>query len=115
MSTLHLPDVRAPGQYLIDMGLKPALAQHLSSVHMDFVARLRQVFESNFCRAIQGSRNLRLEHYRNVFVVQFKGTIQVLESQFISATWVWLRQAGLPTVFWPQTIDVKIPILLLFL
>jgi hypothetical protein len=115
MSTFHLPDVRAPAQYLIDMGLRPALARHLSSIYMDFVARYRQVFESYFCRAIQGSCHLRLEHYRDIFVVQFKGTIQVLESQFMSATWVWLCQAGLPTLFWPQCIDVKIPIFTIFL
>ena len=112
MSTFHLPDVRAPAQYLIDMGLRPALARHLSSVYMDFVARYRQVFESYFCRAIQGSCHLCPEHYRNIFDVQFKGTIQVLESQFMSATWFWLCRAGLPTLFWPQCIDVKIPILL---
>ena len=110
MSMFHLPDVRAPAQYFIDMGLRPAFARHLSSVYMDFVARLRQVFESYFCRAIRGNCDLHLEQYRDIFDVQFRGTTQVLESQFMSATWVWLRQAGLPTLFWPQCIDVKIPI-----
>jgi hypothetical protein len=114
LSTLYLPDVRAPAQYFIDMGLRPALARHLSSAYMDFVARLRQVFESYFCRAIQGSCHLRPEHYRDFFVVQFRGTIQVLKSQFMSATWVWLCRAGLPTLFWPQSIDVKIPIFTTF-
>jgi hypothetical protein len=114
MSTFHLPDVRAPAQYFIDMGLRHTLARHLSSVYMNFVARLRQVFESYFCRAIQGSCHLRLEHYRDIFVVQFKGSIQALESQFMSATWVWLCQAGRPTPFWPQCIDVKIPIFTIF-
>jgi hypothetical protein len=114
MSTFHLPDVRAPVQYLIDMGLRPVLARHLSSVFMVHVIRYRQVFESYFCRAIQGSSHLRPEHYRDIFVVQFRGTIQVLESQFMSATWVWLRQAGVPTLFWPQCIDVKLPIFTTF-
>lgn len=113
ISTIHIPDVQAPAQYLIDMGIRPTLARHLSSVYMDFVARLRQVFESYFCRAVQGSSHLRLEHYRDIFVVQFRGTIQVLESQLLSATRVWLCQAGLPTL-WPQCIDVKIPILATF-
>ncbi len=115
MSTFHLPDVQAPAQYFIGMGIRPALACRLSNIYVDLVARYRQVFESYFHRAIQGSRHLRLEHYRDIFVVQFKGTIQVLESQFMSATWVWLCQAGRPTLFWPQCIDVKIPIFTTFL
>jgi hypothetical protein len=45
---------------------------------MDFVARYRQVFESYFRRAIKGSCHLHPEHYRDIFVVQFRGTIQVL-------------------------------------
>jgi hypothetical protein len=115
MPPLHLPNVQAPAQYLIDMGLRPALARHLSCDFMDSVARYRQVFESYFCRAIQGSCHLRPEHYRDIFDVQFKGTIQVLGSQFMSAIWVWLCQAGLPTLFSPQCIDVKIPIFTTFL
>jgi hypothetical protein len=110
MSLFHLPDVQAPTQYLIGMGIRPALACRLSNVYMDFVARYRQVFESYFRRAIQGNCDLHLERYRDIFVVQFRGTIQVLESQFISAT----CQAGLPTLFWPQCIDVKILIFTTF-
>lgn len=110
-SPLHLPDVRELAQYLIDMGLKPALARRLSGVYMDSAARYRQVFESYFRRAIQGSRHLHPEHYRDIFVVYFRGTIQVLESQFMSAAWVWLRRAGLsPTIFWPRCMDVRIPL-----
>ena len=108
MSTFHLPDVQAPTHYLIGMGIRPALAYRLSNVYMGFVARYRQVFESHFRRAIQGNCDLHLEHYRDIFVIQFKGTIQVLQSQFMSTTWVWLCQAGLPTLLWPQSIDVKI-------
>ena len=115
MSTFHLPDVQAPVQYLIGMGIKPALARRLSNIYMDSVARCRQVSESYFRRAIQGSCHLRLEHYRDIFVVQFRGTIQALESQFMSATWVRLCQAGLPTLFWPQSIDVNTPIFSTFL
>ena len=107
MSTFHLPDVRELVQYLTGMGIRPALARRLSNIYMDLVARYRQVFESYFRRAIQGNCDLRLEHYRDIFVVQFRGTIQVLESQFISATWSWLCQAGLSTPFWPQCIDVR--------
>jgi hypothetical protein len=114
MSMFHLPNVQAPTQYLIGMGIRPALACRLSNIYMDFVARYRQVFESYFRRAIQGNYDLHLERYRDIFVVQFRGTIQVLESQFISATWVWLCQDGLPTLFWPQCIDVKIPIFTTF-
>ncbi|KAN0124824.1 hypothetical protein V8E52_001376 [Russula decolorans] len=108
LSTFHLPDVQAPTQYLIGMGIRPALACRLSNIYVEFVARYRQVFESYFRRAIQGNDDLHLEHYRDIFVVQFKGTIQVLGSQFMSAIWVWLCQAGLPTLFWPQSIDVRV-------
>ena len=111
VSPLRLPDVWAPSQYLVNMGLRPALARRLSNVYMDVVARYRQVFESYFRRAIQGSRHHHPERYCDIFVVQFKGTIQVLESQFMSAAWVWLCRAGLhPTHFWPQCIDVRIPV-----
>ena len=111
LSPLHLPDVGEPAQYLTDLGLKPALARHLSSSYMDIVARYRQIFESYFRRAIQGSCHLNPEHYCDIFVIQFKGTIQVLKSQLISAVWGWLRRAGLPpTIFGPRCIDVRIPV-----
>ena len=111
MSSLRLPDVWASSQYFINMGLKPALARRLSSVYMDIVTRYKQVFESYFCLAIQGSCHLHPEHYRDIFVAQCKGTIQVLESQLMSAACVWLCRAGLPpTLSWPQCIDVRIPV-----
>ncbi len=94
MSPLHLPEVRSPAQYLIDMGLRPALARRISSVYMDFVARYIQIFESHFCRTIHGSCLLNPEYYRNIFVIRFKGTIQVLASRIMSNTWVWLSQTG---------------------
>ena len=111
VSPLRLPDVWAPSQYFINMGFRPGLARRLSGVYMDIVARYRRVFESYFRRAIQGSCHHRPEHYCDIFVVQFKGTIQALESQFMSAAWVWLCRVGLaPALFWPQCIDVRIPV-----
>ena len=111
LTPLLLPDVREPAQYLIDMGLIPALSRRLSNDYMDIVSRCRQVFESYFRRAIQGSYHLHPEHYRDIFVVQFRGTIQVLESQFMSAAWVRLCRSGLsPALVWPQCIDVRIPV-----
>lgn len=111
LAPLYLPNVGEPAQYFIDMGLKPALSRRLSSVYMDIVARYKQIFESYFRRAIQGSCHLNPEHYCDIFVVQFRGTIQVLKSQFMSTAWVWLCRAGLaPAVFWPQSIDVRIPV-----
>jgi hypothetical protein len=109
MSPLHLPDVRSPTQYLIDMGLKPALAKRMSTIYMDFVARYRQVTESHFRRAIHGSCNINPEHYRNIFIVQFRSTIQELQSRIMSISWVWVCRAGLipaPVCF--QRIDVRI-------
>ena len=114
MSTFHLPDVQAPAQYLIGMGIKPALACRLSNIYMDFVTRHRQIFGSYFRRAIQGNCDLNLDHYRDTFVVQFRRTIQALGSQFMSAIWVWRCQVGQPTLFSPQCIDVKIPIFTTF-
>ena len=111
LSPLRLPDVGEPAQYLIDMGLRPALARRLSSVYMDIVSRYRGVFESFFCCAIRGSCHLNPEHYRDVFVVHFRGTIQVLASRMVSTAWVWLCQAGLPPAFSrSQHIDVGISI-----
>ena len=106
-SLLHLPDVQAPTQYLVDMGLRPALARRISSVYMDFVSRYRQVFESHFRRV----HSLHPEYYRDIFVVQFRDTIQAWESRIISTALVWLCQVGQPpTSSCPQRIDVRTPI-----
>ena len=111
LSPLHLPDVWTPSQYLINMGFRPPLARRLSSLYMDIVSRYRQVFESYFHRAIQGNYHHHSKHYCDIFVVQFRCTTQVLRSQFISAAWDWLSRAGLaPTLFWPQCIDVRMPV-----
>jgi hypothetical protein len=116
VSPLHLPDVQASTQHLIDMGLTVVLSTRLSGVYMELVARYRQVLESHFRRAIQGSCHLPPEHYRDTFVVQFKRTIQVLESQFISAARVLLCRTGqLPIHFRPQCIDVRSPVYTTFL
>ena len=106
---LHLPDVRSPVQYLIDMGLRPTLARYISSVYMEFVTRYRQVFRSHFRRVIHGGCHLQSEYYRDIFIVQFRGTIQVWESQFISTVWVWLCRVGLPpAASHPQCMDVSV-------
>ena len=102
---LRLPDVRTPGQDLIDLGLRPVLARRLSSVYMDFVARCRQVFELYFRRIIHGGCH-HPKYYRDVLVIQFNSTIQACESRIMSTAWVWLCQAGLsPTSF---SLDVRI-------
>jgi hypothetical protein len=104
---LYLPDVRSPVQYLIDMGLRPTLARHISSVYMEFVARHRQVFRSYFHRVIRGGCR-QPEYCREMFIVQFKWTIQVWESQIMSTVWNWLYRAGLsPTAYHPQCMDVS--------
>jgi len=108
MSPCHLPDVRVPVQYLIDMGLRPALARRISSAYMDLVARYRQVFESHFRRVIHGGVcHIRSEYYRDTFVIQLRGTIQVWESRIMSTAWAWLCRAGLSR---PNFIDVRIPV-----
>jgi len=108
MLPLHLPDVRTPAQYLIDLELRPVLARRISSVYMDFFARYRQVFELYLRRVIHsGCQRQRLEYYRDIFVIQFMSTIQVWESRTMSTARVWLRPAGLsPTSF---SLDVGIP------
>ena len=107
---LHLPDVRSPVRYLIDMGLRPALARHITRVYMKFVARYRQVFGSHFRRVIHGGCHLQPEYYRDMFVVQFKRTIQVWESQIMSTVCVWLCRARLtPATSHPQCMNVSAP------
>ena len=106
MLPLHLPDVRTPAQFLIDLGLTPILARRLSSVFMDSVARYRQVFELCFRRVIHGGCR-HPEYYRDILVVQFMSTIQAWESRIMSTAQVWSCRAGpSPTSF---SIDVRIP------
>jgi hypothetical protein len=94
MFPLRLPDVRTPAQYLIDLGLRPALARRISRLYMDFVARHRQVFESYFHRIIHDGCQ-HPEYYRDIFDIQFRGTIQVWESRIMTAARIWLCKAGL--------------------
>ena len=103
---LHLPDVRTPAQYLIDLGLRPVLARRISSEYMDFFTRHRQVFELYLRRVIHGGCQ-HPKYYRDFFAVQFNSTIQVWESRIMSTARVWLCRAGLsPTSF---SLDVRIP------
>ena len=99
MLPLHLPDVRTPTQDLIDLGLRPVLAQRISSVYMEFFVRYRRIFEQYFRRVIHGGCH-HPQYYRDIFVIQFNSTIQAWKSQIMSTAWVWLRRAGLsPTSF----------------
>jgi hypothetical protein len=105
---LHLPDVQSPVQYLIDMGLNPSLATHISSVYMEFIARHRQVFKFYFRRIIRGGCHLQPEYYRDSLIIQFRGMIQVWGSQIMSTARIWLCRAGLhPTASHPQGMDVS--------
>lgn len=92
---LHLPEVRVSAQYLIDMGFRPEVAQHLLRVFMVFVCRYKQVFALHFDRTINGGGNLPSEYYRDVFVAQYERAIQGWGSRFLSTAWVWPCQAGL--------------------
>src|SRR5258708_31956600 len=72
---LRLPEVWAPAQYLIDVGLRPGVARRLSSTYMDSVARYRETCQSHFDRATHGGGHLTA-YYREVFIVLFKRMIQ---------------------------------------
>lgn len=102
---LHLPEVWAPAQYLVDMGLRPALARRLSGTYMDVVARYRETCQSYFDRATRGDH--LTEYHREVFIVLFKRTIQAWDSQIVSIVRVRLCQAGTPTVR-PERVDASI-------
>lgn len=104
---LHLPEVWAPAQHLIDAGLRPTLARRLSSTYMHFVARYRKTCQSHFDRATRGRSRLT-EYYREVFTVLFKRTIQASGSQIISIVRVHLCQAGAPqATVRPERIDAS--------
>lgn len=108
--SLHLPDVRSPVQYLISMGLRPTVARHVANIFMEFVARYRRIFRSHFRRAIHGNCH-QPEYYRDIFIIQFKGAIQLWESQIMSTVWVWLCRVGLsPAASHPQCMDVSAPL-----
>lgn len=105
---LQLPEVRAPSQYLADMGFKPALAQQLSKTYMDFVAQYRKTCQSHFYRAAHGGGHIA-EYYREVFVVLFRRTVQAWDSQIVSIVRAQLYQAGAPqTTVRPERMDVCI-------
>jgi hypothetical protein len=103
---LHLPDVWPPAQYLIDVGLRPALARRLSSTYMDFVGRYRKTCQSHFDRATQGGH--LTEYYREVFIILFKRTVHTWGSQIVSIVRVWLCQAGASqAIVLPKPVDVS--------
>ena len=89
---LSLPEVLAPAQYLIDVGLRPALARRLSSTYMDVVDRYRKICQSHFDRATHGGH--LTEYYRKVFIILFQRTVQAWDSQIVSIVRVRLCQAG---------------------
>ncbi|SRR6266702_1196004 len=104
---LHLPEVWPPAQYLIDVGLGPALSRRLSSTYMDFVARYRETCQSHFDRATHGGGHLT-EHHREVFIILFKRMIQALGSQLVSIARVWLCRAGAPhATVRPERVDAS--------
>ena len=103
---LHLPEVWPPAQYLIDIGIRPALAQRLSNTYMSFVDRYRKTCQSHFNRATYGGH--LAEYYREVFTVLFKRTTQAWDSQMVSIIRVQLCQAGVPqATVCPRRVDVS--------
>lgn len=109
---LHLPEVWAPAQHLIDVGLRPGLARRLSNTYMHFVARYRETCRSHFDRATHGRRYLN-EYHREVFTVLFKRSIQASGSQIISIVRLHLCQAGAPqAVISPERMDASISVIL---
>lgn len=91
-SHLHLPEVWAPAQYLIDLGLRPALARRLSSTYMDVVDQYRKICQSHFDRATHGGH--LTGYYRKVFIILFKRTVRAWDSQIVSIVRVQLCQTG---------------------
>ncbi|KAH9044529.1 hypothetical protein EDB85DRAFT_1909957 [Lactarius pseudohatsudake] len=105
---LHLPEVWPPAQYLIDAGLRPALARRLSSTFMDFVARYRETCQSYFDRATHGRGHLT-EYYHDIFISLFKRAIQASGSQIVSIVRAQLRQADAPQVIVrPERVDIRV-------
>jgi hypothetical protein len=103
---LHLPEVWSPAQYLIDMGLRPALARRLSGTYMDVVARYRETCQSYFDRATRGGHFT--EYYREVFIILFKRTIRVWDSQIVSIVRMRLCQAVTPqATVRPERVDAS--------
>ena len=105
---LHLPDVWPPVQYLIDTGLRPALARKLSETYMDVVDRYRNICQSHFVRATHGRGHIT-EYYREAFIVLFRRTAQAWGSQIVSTVRVRLYQAGVSqAIVLPKRMDVSI-------
>ena len=105
---LHLPEVWSPAQYLIDVGLRPALARRLSSTYIGVVDQYRNICQSHFDRATHGDGGHLTEYYREVFIILFKRTVQAWGSQIVSIARVQLCQAGAPrATVCPERVDVS--------
>lgn len=103
---LQLPEVWAPAQYLVEAGLRPALAQRLSSTYMDFVDRYRKTCQLHFARATHGGHLTK--YHREVFIVLFRRTTQVWGSQIVSIVRAQLCQTGvLHTTVRPGRVDAS--------
>jgi len=92
-SRSHFPEVRISVQHFIDMGLRPATAQHLLEYFSKFVARYRQNVEYHIGRVVEGGY-LSPTFYHDMFVLLYRRTIQSWESQIVAAIQVWLYQTG---------------------
>ena len=103
---LRLPEVLAPAQYLIDVGLRPALARRLSSTYMDFVDRYRKTCQSHFDHATRGGH--LTEYHREVFTVLFRRTTRTWGSQIVSIVRVQLCQGGTSqATICPERVDAS--------
>lgn len=103
---LQLPEVLAPAQYLIDVGLRPALARRLSSTYMDFVDRYRKTCQSHFDHATRGGHFT--EYHREVFTVLFRRTTRTWGSQIVSIIRVQLCQSGTcQATICPERVDAS--------
>lgn len=107
---LHLPEVLAPAQYLIDVGLRPALARRLSSTYMNFVDRYKKTCQSHFDHAARGGH--LTEYYREVFTVLFRRTTRTWDSQIVSIARVQLRQAGVQATVRTESVNVSTIVIL---
>ena len=102
---LYLPEVWAPAQYLIDLGLPPALARRLSSTYMDVVDQYRKICQSHFDLATHGSH--LTGYYRKVFIVLFRRTVQAWDSKIVSIARVQLCQAGVQATVHPERVEAS--------
>ena len=111
---LRLPEVLAPAQYLIDVGLQPAVARRLSSTYMDYVDRYRTTCQFHFDSVTQGGH--LTGYYRKAFIILFKRTVRAWNSQIVSTVRVLLCQASAHQVtIRPERVDVSTIVISKFL